>query len=303
LSTRVQHSARGHLALFVGLIAVSTSGPFFVMAKVDAYAAVLWRTLLAGLLGLLIAALRGALNTREVARHARALALGGILLGSHFLLWIKAFDLTDYASNLLLLVAQPLFGTLLGRALGEATPPRAYLALGLSLAGMGLIAGADISLGPRALLGDLLCIVSGLLIALFYTAARTARAVLPLDVFMGATMLAAAATALPVAVLAGVPLAGYPLESWGWLGAIVVITTLGGHGLMNLAARYVSMFELNLVIVLEPVIAIAMGAVMFGASISNLQVGGGLLLSVAMVVGMRRAPALPGDITAEPAHK
>jgi drug/metabolite transporter (DMT)-like permease len=285
---RPRTARRGHAALFVGLFAVSTSGPFFVMAEVDAYAAVLWRTLLAGLLGLAIAAARGALNMRDVARHARALALGGVLLGAHFLLWIKAFDLTDYASNLLLLVSQPLFGTLLGRAMGQTTPRHAWLALGLSLLGMGLIAGADISLGPRALLGDLLCIVSGLVIAVFYAAAREARSALPLDVFMGATMLVAAATALPVALAAGVPLAGYPAESWLWIAAIVVVTTLGGHGLMNLAARDVSMFELNLVIVLEPVIAIGLGALMFGATITLLQVVGGALLSAAMVIGLYR---------------
>jgi drug/metabolite transporter (DMT)-like permease len=107
-------------------------------------------------------------------------------------------------------------------------------------------------------------------------------------VFMGATMLVAAATALPVALAAGVPLAGYPAESWLWIAAIVVVTTLGGHGLMNLAARDVSMFELNLVIVLEPVIAIGLGALMFGATITLLQVVGGALLSAAMVIGLYR---------------
>ena len=291
------HTARGHLALFVGLFAVSTAGPFFRMAQVDAYAAVFWRTLLAGLLALLIAALRGALDLRLVRQHARGLALGGVLLGAHFLLWIKAFDLTDFASNLLLLVAQPLFGTLIGRALGETPPRSAGLSLMLAAGGMALIAGADISLGPRALLGDVLCIVAGLMIALFYAVARDARAALPLDVFMAGTTLVAAVTALPVAVLGGVPLWGYGAASWAWLLGIVVVTTLGGHGLMNLAARYVSMFELNLVIVLEPVIAIAMGFVLFGATVTPLQVSGGVLLGLAMVVGMRGG-AVPATGTA-----
>jgi drug/metabolite transporter (DMT)-like permease len=285
------HAARGHLALFVGLFAVSTAGPFFRMAQVDAYAAVFWRTLLAGMLALLIATLRSALDRRAMLQHARGMTVGGLLMGAHFLLWIKAFDLTDFASNLLLLVAQPLFGTLIGRALGETAPRSAGLSLLLATGGMGLIAGADISLGPRALLGDALCIVAGLMIALFYAVAREARAALPLDVFMGGTMLVAAATALPVALLAGVPLWGYSAPSWAWLLGIVVVTTLGGHGLMNLAARHVSMFELNLVIVLEPVIAIAMGFVLFGATVTPLQVVGGVLLGLAMVVGMRREGA------------
>jgi drug/metabolite transporter (DMT)-like permease len=285
------HDARGQVALFVGLFAVSTAGPFFRMAHVDAYGAVFWRTLLAGVLALLVATLRSTLNVRLLRDHARGVILGGILLGAHFLLWVKAFDLTDFASNLLLLVAQPLFATFIGRALGETTPRTAALSLLLALSGMALITGADISLGARALLGDALCIVAGLMIALFYAVARKARTALSLDVFMGGTMLVAAGTALPVAAIARVPLWGYSGQSWSWLLAIVVVTTLGGHGLMNLAARFVPMFELNLVIVLEPVIAIAMGFVLFGATITPLQIVGGLLLGVAMVVGMRREAA------------
>ncbi|HMI83193.1 MAG TPA: hypothetical protein VK550_03815, partial [Polyangiaceae bacterium] len=52
----VPTSGRGHVALFAGIVAVSTSAPFFVMAHVDAYAAVFWRTALTAVLGLGIGA-------------------------------------------------------------------------------------------------------------------------------------------------------------------------------------------------------------------------------------------------------
>jgi len=281
---------KSRLFLLLGLIFVSTSGPFFVMSKVDAYAAVFWRTALSGVLGLAIAQLRGALDLRTLRTHARGLLLGGLLMGGHFLLWIKAFDLTDFASNMLLLVAQPIIATVLGASLGEPTPRLAWLAIGTAICGMLLIAGADLSLGPTALLGDGLCIVAGGLIALFYVVARDARRELSMDAFMGATMLIAALLALPVAWWAGVPLAGFSGTSWAWLLAIVGITTLGGHGLINLAARDVSLFTLNLVIVVEPAIAIALGALLFGASITALQGAGGLVLALAVVIGLYETP-------------
>ncbi len=277
--------------LMVGLVCVSTSGPFFVMSKVDAYAAVFYRTLLAGVLGLLIAYARGALSLKALRSQARGLILGGLLMGAHFLLWIKAFDLTDFASNMLLLVAQPVIATVLGAVLGEPAPRFAWLAIGTASAGMLLIAGADLSLGPRALLGDGICIVAGGLIALFYVVARDARRAVSMDAFMGVTMLVAAMLALPVALFAGVPLSGFSDASWGWLTAIVLITTLGGHGLMNLAARDVSLFTLNLVIVLEPPIAIGLGALWFGASITSLQAVGGVLLAFAVAIGLYDKPS------------
>jgi drug/metabolite transporter (DMT)-like permease len=284
-------SRRGHLALFGGLLAVSTSGPFFVMSRVSAQAAVFWRTLLAGVIGLFVAALRRTLDWRALRAHRRSLGVAGALLGAHFLLWVKAFELTDYASNLLLLVAQPLIAAAVGARLGETLPRQAFGALVLSVIGMLIIAGGDFRMGLRALLGDAFCVIAGGLITFFYVAGRSARKALPIEAFMGATMLVASGVALPVAVLARVPVFGFGSSSWAWLGAIVVITTLMGHGLLNLAAGYIPLFTLNLVIVLEPAIAIAMGSILFGARVTPLQCLGGALLGGAVMLGMRRSRA------------
>ena len=261
------------------------------MAHVDAYAAVFWRTALTALLGFAIGALRGKFDLGELVRQARPLAFGGALLGVHFLMWVKAFDLTDYASNLLLLVFQPIMAAFLAARLGERLPRHALAAVGLSVLGMALIAGGDFALSPRAFLGDALCLAAGVAITLFYVVTSRARRVLSVEIFLGAIMLVCAVTALPVALAAGVPLWGFPAASWQWIGAIVIVTTLMGHGLMNYAANHVSLFTLNIVIVLEPVAGIAMGAMLFGATVTAVQLLGGALLSAAVMVGMRKGPA------------
>jgi len=104
-------------------------------------------------------------------------------------------------------------------------------------------------------------------------------------------MAVSAVTALPVAVASGVQLWGYPAATWQWIGAIVVITTLIGHGLTNYAANHVSLFTLNIVIVLEPAVAITIGALLFGATVTAVQLLGGALLSTAVIFGVRREPA------------
>jgi drug/metabolite transporter (DMT)-like permease len=283
--------ASARLALIAGLLAVSTSGPFFKLANVSAYAAVFWRTLLAGALALGFAAMTRRLSMSALRGQAATLTKAGLLLGAHLLLWVKAFELTDYASNLLLLVVQPLFAALLDVRSGRALPRGAGISLSLAALGLGLVAGSDVSLGPRALLGDAVSTFAGALIALFYVVARPARSALPLDVFMGATLLMAAALSLPVAWLADVPLLGYSGSSWLWLLGLVVVTTLGGHGLMNLAARTLPLFLVNLVIVLEPVVAIGLGALLFEAKLRLLQLIGGVLLGSAVVMGLRTPPS------------
>ena len=286
MSPAEHRSERGSLALLLGLLAVSTSGPFFMMAKMSAFAAVFWRTALAGLVAISVAGVRHSLQRNVLREHAQGLLLSGVLLSVHFLLWVKAFELTDYASNLILLVAQPVFAALLDRARGQALPLRTPLVLALSLAGMLLVAGGDVSLGPRALLGDLCCILAGLFGAVFFVVGREARQALTLEAYMGVTLIGAALTALPVVWIADVSLIDYPRASWAWLSGIVLVSTLAGHGLLNAAARSLSLFSVSFAILLEPVLSILLGAVLFGADITRVQLVGGaiLILSVAMLI-------------------
>jgi drug/metabolite transporter (DMT)-like permease len=278
---------RGWIALVLGFVAVSTSAPFFVMAHVSAYAAVFWRTAIAGILALGVAWLRGHLRWDLLRVHARALLWSGLLFAVHMLLWIKAFELTDYASNLLLLVTQPVFAALIGPWVGDPPPPRATVLLVLSTLGMALLMGGDVSLGPRALLGDAFCVLASCLIVVFFIVGKPARNALPLDAFMGVMLLITAAVSLVVSLAAGVAMWPLPLASWGWLLAIATITTLGGHGLLNLAANSVPLFALNLIVLLEPAFGIALGALLFGAAVTHLQLMGGALLAAAVLLGIQ----------------
>ena len=274
-----------HFTLFGALLLVSTAGPFLLGAHVDAFSAVFVRMGASAVVYLAWAALGGAL--RVDPRQLPRIALGALLLGGHFALWVKAFDLTDFASNHLLLVAQPVIAALVGARLGERAARGTWPAVALAVVGLAILAGGDFALGPKALLGDLLCVVAGLSITLFYALTREARAVTPLPTFMGLTMLLGALGMAPLVLVSGSRLAGYPATSWAWLAALVLLTTVGGHGLMNVAARHVKLFTLNVVIVLEPPIAIGLGALLFGTTITGLQLVAGVILAAAVVVGMR----------------
>jgi len=274
-----------YAALFVALVLVSTSGPFIRASGMDAFALVVWRMALAAPLFLGWAAAHGALELRR--EDVRPLILGALCLSAHFCLWVKAFDLTDFASNLLLLVFQPVAAAFLGIRMGERPTRRTWLSILLALVGLAIIAGGDVTLGPRALLGDLMCVLGSVAIALFYVVTRDVRARRPLSAFMGATLAIGAIASLPVALLAGARLSGQGAASWAWLGAVVFLPTLGGHGLLNLAARHTRLYAVNVVIVLEPFLGILIGAAIFPVSVRLIQILGGAVLAVAVWVGLR----------------
>jgi drug/metabolite transporter (DMT)-like permease len=272
------------ILLFIGLLLVSTAGPFLVSAHMDAFAVAFWRLVATSSAFLVWGLATGQLAfTRE---HLKRTALGGILLGMHLGLWIWAFDLTDFASNLLLLVVQPVMAAVAGARLGERTTRATWIAVAIALVGLSIIAGGDISLGPRALFGDAVSIVSNISMTLFYASTREARRSTPLPAFMAVSMGSGALALLPVVIATHSRLVGYPDTSWRWLAALVLVTTVGGHGVMNFVARHVTLFTLNVVIVLEPALGIALGVPLFGATITPIQIVGGAVLSAAVVVGL-----------------
>ncbi|MBI4508569.1 MAG: EamA family transporter [Deltaproteobacteria bacterium] len=274
-----------HILLFLGLVLVSTAGPFLVVANLDAYAVVFWRMALGAVVYLGWDFARGRL--RVPSGYLRGITLGALLLAAHFCLWVKAFDLTDFSSNMLLLVMQPVIAVFLGMRLGEKPTRSTWASIGLALLGLAIITGGDISLGSRALLGDVLCVLADLAIALFYVVAQDARRDLPLSTFMGFTLAIGAVSVLPITWAAGSPMVGYSASSWAWLAALVLVTTVAGHGLFNLVSPHISFFTLNVVIVLEPPIGILIGALLHGATVTSVQVAGGVFLGVAVIVGLR----------------
>ena len=83
------------------------------------------------------------------------------------------------------------------------------------------------------------------------------------------------------------PIVGYPAESYGWLVALIIITTGIGHAALNYVLPYVRLFTVNLATVAEPVIAIGASMLFLAETVTSAEVIGGGLLTAAMFVGMR----------------
>ncbi len=271
--------------LVVGTLAVSTAAPLIDLAAVPALSLAAWRCLLCGLaFGGLWAAGRTA--TPGLRRHLPRLILAAALLAAHFGLWISAFDHTSYAAAVMLLVTQPVFGALVGRvALGERLTRRMLIGIVGATIGLGLLVHADrADLGH--LFGDALAVAGTLALALFYLVVRPLRDDLPFAPFMtltygiGGVLLAAAAG------LTGAALTGFLHPDWALVVALAFVPTVVGHACFNWCVPRVRFFTLNLVIVLEPALALLLGVALLGERPTTLQVVGGCVLGAAVVAGL-----------------
>lgn len=233
---------------------------------------------------------------RIVRKTFPSLALGSTIFALHLVLWMSAFEYTSLGSSALLLVAQPAMAVMVGGFFGERFRPAMGISLALAGVAVFLVAAGDLELGPRTWIGDGMCVLAALCTTLFIPITRNARASLPMALFLGVIFLLGAVVLAPLVLVSDSTFGSYGWEHWRWLWGIVLVSTIGGHGLTNLAARRFSLFRLNVVTLLQPLLVIAIGASLFEVHTSPEQVAGLAILLVAVVVGLwgtREVPLVP----------
>lgn len=227
-----------------------------------------------------------ALHWSEAKRLLPSLLLGAALFALHLLLWMSAFSYIGLGSTALLLVAQPAMAVVVGCFYGERFRPAMGVSLTLASVALFLVAAGDLELGPTAWIGDGMCVLAALCTTLFIPTTRVARRTLPMSLFLGITFLFGALFLAPFLWFSKSPLDSYGWEHWRWLLGIVLVSTVGGHGLTNLAARRFTLFRLNLVVLLQPLLVIAIGAILFELHTTLPQLLAAILLLLAVAIGL-----------------
>ncbi|MCU0724062.1 MAG: DMT family transporter, partial [Planctomycetes bacterium] len=237
------------------------------------------------------------------AREWALLVAVGVAMGLHFVLFNTGFRMTSYESTVLLLVSQPLMAAALGfLLLGEKVTKGMAASVAVGAAGLALLVGQDWRFEPGHLPGDAVVLLCSLLMVLAYVFSRTLRQRLSFPLY--ATLVFGVAALASAAWLAagGQSLARTEAGARGWaaLGLLVLIPTLGGHALFGWAVKHVSAFHVNLVILAEPVIAVALKAALRssfeefrGSALTGWQAAGGAVLLAGIVLGFASARGGP----------
>ncbi|MDC1142416.1 DMT family transporter [Planctomycetota bacterium] len=279
--------------LLLGVLAVSTAPPLILMAEVPPFALAAWRLCVVALLFMpftwrYMTSDLGKLDTK----NRIWLVTAGILYGAHFSLFNLAFSHTSKESVVILLGAQPLIAAAVGAIWLDERITRTMMAAStLALAGLALFVWHDYSFDSGHLYGDMLVLVCGVAIVGSYSFGRKLRSRMSLRGYLGALYLFGGATCLVSAIVVQEPLWGYESHQWGWLMAAVLLPTLVGHSLFHYVVKYVQVFYINLTILGEPIIALALMYVLrnhfevFSTSgLTSFQfIGGGLLMGGAAV--------------------
>ncbi|MFD7580437.1 DMT family transporter [Kitasatospora sp. NPDC059817] len=226
------------LLLAVSIAGISLSGPLISATAAPALAIAFWRNVMSvGVLGP-YALLRHRAELRGIGRRALLLAIAaGVLLAVHFALWMPSLRMTSVASATALVTTTPLWTILLMRLLGVRAPRMVWLGTGVAFAGVLVLTGVDLSLSPRALLGDALALGAGLAAAGYMLLGAEVRKTVSTTAYTLVCYATTAVGLLAICLVAGTPLAGWPAGVWWQIVLLMVAAQLLGHSLSNRVVR------------------------------------------------------------------
>lgn len=270
------------LALIFTNVALAT-GPLFVrMADTGPVSAGFWRLTLA--LPVLIVI---ALQQREPLTGYRAsiwwlLVLSGIAFALDLASWNFGIERTKLANSTLFGNMGSVMLVVYGFIISRAWPPKAELAaVTLAILGAGLLMGGSYELDVRNLVGDLFCLLAGVLYVVYLLSIRHIRGE------MGSWSVLVWSTIFGIGPMLGIAmLLGEPVWPTDWTPVLLLalVCQLIGQGLMVYAVSHFSPVVLGIALLSQPAIAALIGWQAFGETLSLGDTIGMLAIGAALVL-------------------
>ncbi len=274
------------LPLIPGVICVSWAAIFIRASSAPAIAIAAYRMLFAAVLLIPPVIIFHRHRFAEFNRLTLSLtALAGFLLGWHFFFWVGSLEYTTIAASVVLVTTQPVFVAIFSKLiLKEKIGRRGMIAIFMAIVGSVIIAGFDLGLEGKYLLGDLLALAGAIMAGAYLFIGRIVRVSVSTTPYIAVVYGVSALTLILILAALGESLTGYKARDYGLFLLLAIIPTLLGHSLYNYSLKHVVAHKVGLSIVGEPVLATVWAVIIFGELPRLTTVLGGLIIIGALVL-------------------
>ena len=267
------------LILLLGVLCGSLSAVFVRWSTAPSLVLALYRMAFSVAL-LLPAAWRHRGELAALSGRTRLLCLAsGAALGLHFATFFQAVKTTSIAAAAVLVDMEVLFVALATVAVfRKKLPLTAWLAMALAFGGAVTMALAD-SGGGNALGGDVLAVLSAMLIGVYTLIGSVCRRTMSTTAYTCLVYTAALVTLLALALASGTPVAGYGAENLATALGMAVFCTLLGHSVFSWALKYFPPAFVSTARLMDCVFSAVWGAVLFSeVPTAQTVLGGGAVI-------------------------
>lgn len=205
--------------------------------------------------------------------------ISGFFLAIHFILWFESLNHTSVASSTTIVCTEVIWVSLgyclfLKGKLGL----KAIWCMAVTLIGSVLIALSDHSAGTVQVYGDLLALAAAVAVAVYVLIGRVVRVSVSTTVYTYIVYVSCASVLLLITMFQGISL----LEcdtSVVIVGLLLALfSTILGHSIFSWCLKYFSPSFVSASKLCEPVVAAAIAYVLFGETLSFMQLIGGILI-------------------------
>lgn len=269
---------RVYLAIFLGVLCMSTASIMIRFCSAPAIIIALYRLTFTAFMALPLAGKNVLPAIRALSRRDLCYMLGaGLFLALHFAFWITSLGYTSVSSSVLFTNLQVIFVLIFSLLfLRERLNVWVIGGIIIALSGSVFIGGGDLQQGK--IWGDMLALLSGLFMAIYLLIGRRVRPAVGAMTYTMLVSAAAAAVLLLGAFLSGLSLTGFPLLDWGLFISLALIPGISGHGVLNWALKYVKAPIVAVSILGESVGASILAYFIFHELLQSYQIIGGLLI-------------------------
>lgn len=252
-----------HFAALMGGNAALALGPWFVrLADSGPVSAGLWRLVLAVPLLALIARASGQKLGGYGVPVWLAIAGAGVFFALDLGTWHMGIHHTRMGNATLFGNAGSLVVMAAGLiALRRWPRGNEWLAFVLAMTGTGILLGRSLEMNRATFIGDLFCLLAGLLYAGYILLLRRPRESLGNWALLTWSSLAGAPVLLVFALAMGEPVLP---STWWPLIALALVSQVVGQGLLIFALRHFSAMVFGLALLCQPAVAVAVGWLAFG---------------------------------------
>lgn len=272
--------------LFAGLLlgnGALSLGPWLVrLADTGPVAAGFWRVFLALPFIALFARASGQKLTGYAPRTLLLVAIAGVVFSLDLASWHVGILLTR-AGNATLFgnsgsIVLMFWGFIMMRIMPQR---REWLAIGAALGGAAILLGRSLEISTSTLIGDLFCLLAGMLYAGYLLILKDARGRLGGWSLLFWAGLAGSPVLLAIALVKGEPI--WP-HDWTPILILFVTSQLVGQGLLVFSLRHFSALVIGLALLTQPAVAALYGWLVFGEALGPLDISGMVLLGSALVL-------------------
>ena len=272
-----------HFAALMGGNAALALGPWSVrLADTGPVSAAFWRLALA----IPVLALAARLTQQSLKGTGPKIWWAVIAAGVFFALdvgmWHIGIGMTRMANASLFGNSGSLIIMVWGLIAMQRSPRRGeFLAVGAVLGGAAILLGRSLEIGRTTVIGDLYCIIAGLLYAGYILIIQKYRAQLGGWSLLTWSSIAGLPVLLAAALLLGEPV--WP-QNWGPVIALALLSQLIGQGLLVFSLKHFPPLIIGLALLTQPALAVLVGWMVFGEILGLLDFTGMVLIAAGLVV-------------------